>query len=275
MPAMTCRLCGSGDLVLAYTQGDEGQYRFYRCQSCRLVNYDLEGGIDQEKYADVTAAPADDEARANRGSTRTYAYLSRHARPPGRLLDIGCGNGRILHLASRDGWHANGLELSPELARRTEAVTGCRVLETSFLDPGAAAIDGALFDVVILRHVLEHLPDTRLALGRIRSLLAPGGVAVLEFPNIDAPDLRMKRWLERKGLRRKRYGPGYVPGHCNEFCRQSFAFAARVSGLRIDDWHTYSSRPWLDRLYGVFGWGNKARVLVRRRGNAPAAAGAA
>lgn len=259
---MKCRLCGSGELTLAYTQGDGGQYRFYRCRSCRLVNYDLDGGLDQGKYADVPAGPTDDDAAINRGSTRSYAYLSGHARPPGRLLDIGCGNGRILYLASRDGWRATGLELSEDLARRAEDATGCRVLRTSFLDPAAAAIDGAPFDVVILRHVLEHLPDTRLALGRLRALLATDGIALLEFPNIDAPDLRVKRRMERWGLRRKRYGPDYVPGHCNEFCRESFAYAAKVSGLCVRDWRTYSSRPLLDPLYRAFGWGNKVRALV-------------
>lgn len=265
---MKCRLCGSGDLVLAYTQGDAGQYHFYRCRSCRLVNYDLRGGLDQGKYEEVSASPADDDAPANHGSTRSYAYLSRYARPPGRLLDIGCGNGRILHLAARDGWDATGLELSADLARRSAASTGCTVLTMSFLDPSAATIDGAPFDVVILRHVLEHLPDTRLALDRLRSLLAPEGVALLEFPNIDALDLRLKRWLERRGLRRKRYGPDYVPGHCNEFCRESFTYAAAVAGLRLDDWRTYSHRPLVDRLYGALGWGNKARALVRVAGEA-------
>lgn len=260
---MICRLCGSEDLVLAYTQGNESEYRFFRCLACRLVTYDLAGGLDQEKYAGTLADPRDDEAPINRSSARSYRYLMRHVAAPGRLLDIGCGNGRILHLAARDGWQATGLELSAELARRVRTATGCPVVVTSFLDEVAARIEGAPFDAVILRHVLEHLPDTRLALGRIRSLLAPDGVALLEFPNIDALDLRLKRWLEHRGVRRKRYRMGYVPGHCNEFCRTSFAYAAHVSGLRLEAWRTYSHRPLADRVHGLLGIGNKARALVR------------
>lgn len=181
--------------------------------------------------------------------------------PPGRLLDIGCGNGRILYLAARDGWDARGLELAPELARRVESATGCRIAVADFLDP-AATIEGAPFDVVILRHVLEHLPDTRRALGRIRSLMSADGVALLEFPNIDGLDLRLKRWLEARGIRRKLYAAAYVPGHCNEFCRHSFEYAATISRLRIVDWHTYSHRPLVDRAFRRFGLGSKTRTLV-------------
>jgi len=261
---MICRLCGSDDVHLAYTQGDCDQYRFFRCRRCRLVNYDLAGGLDQGKYADVPAPPHDESARTNKGSTVSYHYLARHAPVAGRLLDIGCGNGRLLYLATRDGWQATGLELSEELARRVREWTGCPVLVMSFLDRAAASIPGAPFDVVVLRHVLEHLPDTRLALMRIRDLLAPGGLALLEFPNIDAWDARAKRWMRRRGLARKRYRADYVPGHCNEFCHEAFRFAARSTGLRVLDWRTYSHRPVVSAIHGALGSGNKARALVTR-----------
>ena len=86
-----CRLCGTRDLPLFYTQGDRGQYHFYRCPTCRLVNYDLRGGVNQEKYL---LRELDPEARGgrNRGHRQTYAFLRRYAAPPGRVTMVPNGH---------------------------------------------------------------------------------------------------------------------------------------------------------------------------------------
>jgi SAM-dependent methyltransferase len=38
------------------------------------------------------------------------------------------------------------------------------------------------FDVIICNHVLEHIPDDRKAMGELRRVLKPGGVAILQVP---------------------------------------------------------------------------------------------
>ncbi|MFY8000862.1 MAG: class I SAM-dependent methyltransferase [Candidatus Kapaibacteriota bacterium] len=43
------------------------------------------------------------------------------------------------------------------------------------------------FDLVILRDVIEHLDDTRLALANIQRLLKPGGFLFVEFPPYNSP----------------------------------------------------------------------------------------
>ena len=262
-----CRLCGGTDLRLAYTQGNERQFRFYRCGDCRLVNYDLSTGLNQEKYAGEPADPRDAAHRRNRGQASTYEFVRRKIRTRGRLLNIGCGNGRLLYLAKQDGWSVEGVELSPALAESVGRELGIKVTVADFLeyDIGASVEGEAGYDLVFLRHVLEHLPDARLAMEKIHRLLRPGGLVILEFPNVDALDLRIKRFLHAHG-RPKRYAADYVPGHCNEFCRRSFATLARRTGFLLEDWSTYSTNPMQDRLYRAFPIGNKARALVRRAG---------
>ena len=259
-PGFPCRLCGSPGLRLFYTQGNEDQYRFYRCADCGLVNYDLAGGLNQEKYADTRIAPRDDAHPGNRGATLTFRAVRRLLPPPARLLDLGCGNGRLLHLAREAGYEVRGLELSPSLAAWTHTQLGIEVVAGDFLtvDPGGT------HDIVILRHVLEHLPTPREAMTRLRGLLRDGGHAVLEFPNIDGIGPIWKRWLRSTGLHRRRYPAAYVPGHCHEYARDSFEALLARTGFQLISWRTYSLNPVVDAIYGAFPVGDKVRAVVRR-----------
>jgi 2-polyprenyl-3-methyl-5-hydroxy-6-metoxy-1,4-benzoquinol methylase len=255
-----CKLCGSGDLTLFYTQGDNRQFKFYRCRKCRLVVYDTRTGVNQEKYI-LTRVDPRAPTRQNRGHRQTYAFIRRHSAAKGRMLDLGCGDGTVLWLAKQDGWEVKGVELFPEHTKLVRETLGLDV-ETSDI----TAYNGvsAAWDCVVLTHVLEHLPDPVGALAKIRDLLKPGGVGVLEFPNIDAFDARLRRLLERLRLHRRKYAATYVPGHVQEFCRASFAFAAQRAGLALEVWETYAINPLQYALFRNVPIGNKARVLVRR-----------
>jgi len=255
-----CRLCGSQNLKLYYTQGNEEQFEFYRCLQCKLVNYDLSAGLNQEKYAEVYVDPRQDDHRHNIRQTGTYRFLRKHLRGPGRLLDVGCGNGRLLFLAQQDGWTVRGLELSGFLAESIRDAIDIDVDVGDVLEYRTTE----RFDLIILRHVLEHIPDSIQAMNKINELLKIGGHSILEFPNIEGLGLRAKRTLRRMGLRKKRYPENYRPGHCNEFCRQSFDFLLTRTGFRLEIWHTYSSNPLFTLKHRALNTGSKARALIRK-----------
>ena len=107
-----CRLCGAQGLKLCYTQGNIDVFRFYRCPQCLLVNYDLATGLNQEKYAQVFRDPLDEDLPMNQRKNMVFKVILRHIKPPARLMDIGCGFGRLLHLARQAGFEVSGLELS-------------------------------------------------------------------------------------------------------------------------------------------------------------------
>jgi SAM-dependent methyltransferase len=255
-----CKLCGTPDLPLLYAQGNRRQFRFYRCPRCRLVVYDTRTGVNQEKYV-LSRVDPEAPTRQNRAHRQTYAFIRRHAPVPGRLLDLGCGDGTILWLARRDGWEVQGVEL---YAEQTALVRDALGLDVETSDIMAYSGVPEVWDCVVLTHVLEHLPDPVAALRKIRELLKEGGVGVLEFPNIDAFDARLRRLLERAGVHRRHYASTYVPGHVQEFCRASFAFAAERAGLALEVWETYAVNPLKYALFRHVPIGNKARVLVRR-----------
>lgn len=256
---MNCRLCGGNDLHFFYAGGNKGQFKYYRCGDCRLVNYDLTTGYDQEKYSEQYISPVDNTGKANRDQTDSYYYLRQFITPPGTMLDIGCYNARILFLARQEGWQVQGLDLSPEIAERVKDDVGIDIRVQDFLEHEPVE----KYDVVILRHVLEHLIDPIMAMTKIRQLLNDDGTALIEIPNIDGLSKRFNRALKRLGLKKgKRHSDGRKPGHVNEYARYSFHRLADQTGFKVIDWRTYSSSPVSSFFYRYLGIGNKARALI-------------
>lgn len=100
--------------------------------------------------------------------------------PHAAVLDIGCGDGAALERYRNAGWATHGIEPNESAAERARAM-GHDVVSGSF--PAAAPSD-ARFDVVRMRHVIEHLPDPLQALDRGFDLVSPGGMLYVELPNL-------------------------------------------------------------------------------------------
>ena len=257
----SCRLCGSNTLYLYYTIGDRQQFKYYRCRECDLVNYDVAGGLNQKKYAAEFVDPADEKHIININQDNTYDFIKNNIDSKGKILEIGCGNARILYLAREDGWEVKGLELSEFLAEKVAKRLNIAVQVADFLELNTDPKDK--YDLIILRHVLEHLIEPLIAMEKIRDLLKPGGKALMEFPNIQGIDLKLKRFLSKLG-RRKKFSDGFVPGHANEYSKVSFTNLLAKTGFSLLKWETYSSNPLKNFVHKRIHIGNKARALIQK-----------
>lgn len=100
--------------------------------------------------------------------------------PPGRVLDVGCGNGDFLAEAAARGWRVFGQEFDAKAAEIARQVSGAEVRVKDLLDAGYEADS---FDAVTLSNVLEHLPNPHEILEEARRVLKPGGRLVSISPN--------------------------------------------------------------------------------------------
>lgn len=100
-----------------------------------------------------------------------------------RALEVGCGVGRLLKALAQAGWQVEGVEWDEKAAEIARRTTGRQVMVGDFQ---TTALPFAAYDLVVLHHVLEHLPDTQSCLRKIADILAPGGRAVLIYPNSES-----------------------------------------------------------------------------------------
>ncbi|MCS7090300.1 MAG: class I SAM-dependent methyltransferase [Verrucomicrobiota bacterium] len=99
---------------------------------------------------------------------------------PGRLLDVGCGDGRFLQRMRELGWEVHGCEVDPKAAQ----AASCRNIHVhvgSFLESG---LPQAFYDAVTLHHVIEHLPEPRAVFKEVSRVLRPGGLLSIVTPNV-------------------------------------------------------------------------------------------
>ncbi len=129
-------------------------------------------------------------------SNRYYARLARrHGPRQGRALEVGCGLGHLLTWLT-DRYQVVGTDVNPwalEEARRNVPQGHFFQLSAQDMHP----LDDSSFQIVIAKHVVEHLPDPDQALGEFSRLLAPGGLLLLATPNLDSPMRQRKkeRWI--------------------------------------------------------------------------------
>ncbi len=104
-----------------------------------------------------------------------------------RVIEVGSGYGDILIYLKSRGCQVMGSDLSVEAARKG-AEYGVDIRVGNLVD---LRLPTSSFDVAILSHSLEHLPDPNVELTELARLLKPGGRIHIAVPNGSAVRLKL------------------------------------------------------------------------------------
>ena len=165
----------------------------------------------RELRAHGDAAPASD---ADRRLHRALVALT-VSHPLGDLLDIGCGEGRLLKLLASRAHRVVGVDTDPAARRLARAQVLLAGLPNCTLRQGdmyALPFPDAEFDTIILDDVLGAAEGPEAALAEARRLLKPGGrILLLATLADDVAALKQKftDWAATTGMRLTR--PRLIP----------------------------------------------------------------
>jgi ubiquinone/menaquinone biosynthesis C-methylase UbiE len=130
------------------------------------------------------------------------------AAPLGDLLDIGCGQGRILKLLASRAQRAVGVDIDSDARRRARAELLLAGTPNTTLRQGdmmSLPFADQEFDTIILDDVLRDAPDPAAVIQEATRLLSPGGrmLFLAAVSDVDLKDLRVKfaAWAAAAGLR--------------------------------------------------------------------------
>lgn len=136
-----------------------------------------------------------------------------------RVVEVGCGKGLFLRRLVEAAEGNTGVGFDPSYAGPDEALGGRLRFERRFYGPDCAETPA---DVVVCRHVIEHVPDPVALLKSVRAALAlsPGARVFFETPCLE--------WILRR-----RVVWDFFYEHCSYFTADSLSRAFERAGFSV------------------------------------------
>ncbi len=177
--------------------------------------------------------------------------------PGGSVLDVGCSTGYVVAAGLGLGLRAAGTDIS---------LTACQAAQAKGLDvrQGSEAglpFEAGSFDLVVMRHVLEHTPRPHQLLAEVSRVLTSAGAVLVLVPD---PGY----WKARRSPRTYRY---YRPDdlgrqHAVYYTVPSLSRLLAMNGYRVLADQKFAPRPGQGPLGRLLGWAWRlvARLGLRR-----------
>lgn len=143
----------------------------------------------------------------------------------GKLLDIGVGTGLFMEIAQKKGFEVYGIDVSSyaidEVASRLKLKKDKQLVVSELK---STLYPENFFDVVNLRHSIEHVKDPQKLLENVYRILKPGGIVAIATPNSFGPHAKI-------------YGPLWPhwsqPYHIQFFSKKSLKTVVGKAGFEI------------------------------------------
>lgn len=264
MPERNCPLCETDNRQETPHHLSTGPWRLKSCRSCSLVY--LENPPDysalEDEFAWEKSFQAENDRRAKREPVRYrlvrqgtrwlgWTGRTRHKLPrlvdefvaAGRILDIGCGDGKWLARLG-ETFDPYGIEISPGLVARARAnleSRSGRIVQADAMT-GLAHFPDGHFDGALMHAYLEHEMRPRQVLEETWRVLRPGGHLIVKVPNF-ASLLRRIRGSYWCGLR--------FPDHVTYFSPATLSELLARCGFEMARFHVRDRLPTSDNMWCV------------------------
>lgn len=156
-------------------------------------------------------------------------FMTLRNEPLGKLLDLGCGGGRLLNRMKKRGWQVEGVDFDEQACNKVTLRYG---ITTHVGDITQCDIATNSFDVICMSQTIEHLYDPNSTLRECLRILKPGGLLVMTTPNAESIGARQFGAFWR----------GWeAPRHLYLFTVESLRQLSDQAGFTVADACTYSS----------------------------------
>jgi 2-polyprenyl-3-methyl-5-hydroxy-6-metoxy-1,4-benzoquinol methylase len=162
----------------------------------------------------------------------------------GRLLDVGCNEGRALSIYRQNGFDPEGIEINKVAAYEAKD-KGFIV----YLEPLETFQPTQLYEIVVLSNVIEHSLDPKVMLYHVNRILKPEGQIWISCPNVNSWQRKLfgRYWIN-----------WHVPFHIIHFSQKNLTNILKETGFEIQEIRQESPALWfvhsiIVRLFAQFG----------------------
>ena len=257
LESVTCNVCGADEPVVVFEAGVAQSRRIVRCGKCSLMYASprhIQGIVREEEDIDFVyegrLEMLIEKARSQVADYKaTFALLDKLHPDRGRLLEVGSSFGYHLLEFKKRGWTVEGLDPVRAACDYSERELGIPAKPALLEDSGYA--DG-VFDVVIMNHVIEHVPDPVACLSELHRITRPGGHLVLETPTYDSLMFKLFGRRERSVS---------CEGHIYFFTTDSLRAVYEKAGFKLVDQRYTGRTVTLNRLAWNLGVMTKSKAI--------------
>ena len=235
-----CPVCESANLRPLFEWEDRSRdatWFMETCNACTVAFVNPQPTWEElqpyytESYWPYQPADAAELASILGAASLTHEYDRIKLDRKDRVLEIGPGSGRFLLAAQHVCSSAIGVEPSPAATKILRA-QGCNI-HNSHLEEFARTYEGESFSLVVMSHVLEHLPQPVETLRHIKRMMSADSVLLMRMPNAGSWAFKAVKgdWMGTD-----------LPRHLIHWNETALAILAKRAGMKIVK-ATYDSPP--------------------------------
>ncbi len=232
-PMLTCPICGTEVEASSFKEVyvspyNNQEYKRYECPNCDVHWWEplkiIPEFYESEVFEGYVAFHEGVGTRLGENHQAFFKHFPSNVR--GKLLDVGCGDGRFLKHAKDQGFEVWGIDFDKKSVENIKRNLGIDTVFAMSLEEfyEYAKEKNLKFDVITFFEVLEHQDKPREFLEMVKGLLKEGGYIAGSVPNRERLFVEID-WKDP-------FHWDYPPHHFLRFSKSSLEKALNLAGFK-------------------------------------------